>query len=178
MSFKEWLKPKPIPWRQTLNALILMCLCIFMGFITGFYAGTGMLPTLTENKSITPPNITKASIIDVQNTLTEIDFPEYAEGYNCVDFAWQATRALAWAGQPSAIVAVQFETGPNHALLLVATTDEGWVFIEPQAEIITRPTIGGLYDGRRIVTMKVLVMRWVDYQEWQKAPVFEEIENE
>lgn len=178
MNFKEWLKPKHVNKKQTLSFMAITCLCLVVGFVAGYYEASGMLPIFTKAETIGVPEMTKPTITEVQTTLEELPDRKYEVGYNCVDFAWEAFRALAWEGQPSAIVMVTFEEGKNHALLLVATTDQGWVFIEPSAGMMIRPRVGGVFNGKTIASMKVLVMRWVDYMEWQQNPIFEEIVNE
>ncbi|KKN26129.1 hypothetical protein LCGC14_0877740, partial [marine sediment metagenome] len=146
---REILKPKPINWRMTISTLMLLLVSMFTGFISGFYFGTGTLPTFNTAESVLVPEATTTTLPDVQTTLSEVDFSEYGFGYNCVDFAWEAMRALAWQGQQAAIVVLLFSEPPYDALLLLPTEDKGWIFIEPQlGATVVKPRVGGLYNGK------------------------------
>lgn len=169
---------KPIPIRQTIANLAMVGLCMFVGFVSGFYAGTGMLPTFTQSKAIVPEEMSVTTLEATQSAIKGITLKDYEEGYNCVDFAWDAMRQLAWEGQPSAIVALDLEPDPNHSLLLVPTEDEGWVFIEPQAGVVVKPRVDGMYQGRKIVAIRVLKIVWIPIDEFIENPVFEEVKNE
>ncbi len=161
--------------RQSISILVVMCAFTFLGFVSGFYFGTGMLPTFTKTEGVLVPETTTTTLTDVQTTLSEVDFPEYEFGYNCVDFAWAAMRQLAWSGQPAAIVTIMYEEEPYHALVLTATEDEGWVFIDTQTGAVVKPYVGGHYSGRVIIAIKVLTLVWVPIDEFVQSPIFEEI---
>ncbi len=169
---------EPVNLKRSMGILVTVCLCLLLGYIAGFYSGTGLLPDFTpsdEDDTIVTPKGLTTTLTDIQVTLEEAPDEEYAFGYNCVDFAWDAMRELAWKGQPSAMVLLMFEEEPHHALLLVPTTDEGWLFIEPQAGIVVKPRVGGLYSGRTITAIKIKTTIWVPLDEFIRNPVFMEV---
>lgn len=178
MRLKDFFKPKPVDWKQSTYLVIMVCICLFTGYIGGFYKGTGTLPNFAlfpEDATVATPKGLTTTLTDIQVTLEEAPDEEYAFGYNCVDFAWDAMRQLAWKGHPSAMVMLMFEELPNHALLLVPTTDKDWLFIEPQAGIVVKPRVGGLYNGRTITEIKIMTIVWVSLDEFIETPVFEEV---
>ena len=162
--------------KRTLATLGLVCICMFAGFISGYFAGTGTLPSLHESKAIAPPEISQTTAATSSTAVSKIDFPKYQEGWNCVDFAWQAARQLAWKGQPAAIVALEFEEGLGHTILLVPTIDAGWIYMEPQTGDIVKPRVSGLYGGRKIVQIRVLKLVWTPIDKFLENPIFEEVE--
>lgn len=177
MNIKEWLKPKPINWKQALSTLVLMCICVVSGYFAATYVLVGSLPNLHQSKSITSPEMSIATLDEVQLTINELTDREYEEGYNCFNFSWDAVSLLAWEiGQPATIVSIEFEEGPNHAIIIVPTTDNGWIMIEPQANIIVKPHVGGIYDGRKVTAIRVMTTVWTPIDEFIENPVFEEVE--
>lgn len=172
---KQWFALKPIPRKQAIYILMMIFVCFSLGCLTGYVAATGTLPTFSQSESIAPLEATKPSLIEVQTILRSMPERNYEFGYNCVDFAEEASRALAWQGYSSTTAGIEFDIGPNHALLLVPTTDEGWIFIDPQAGLVVRPVVDGILDGRTITAIRILKMVWIPVDEFSANPMFEEI---
>jgi len=169
------LKPKPVDPKVLIRIAVIMTICGTLGFIFGYYVGTGLFPQFTPAESIAPPESARVNLAEVQVLLDDspIGEKEYTRGYNCVEFAWDAMRILSWEGQPAAIVALELNPGPNHAILLVPTKDEGWIFIDPQINAVVKPCVGGLYSGKKVVAMRVMQLTWIPLDEFIEDPVFE-----
>lgn len=142
----------------------LITLSLFTGFLSGHYHGTGTFPL--PERGVPMPAVSAVSLTDAQLSLEPVKSREYREGYTCVDFAWDAMRLLRWEGTESVIVLLTLDPEPNHALLLVPTADMGWVFIEPQTGLQTKPQVGGRYFGRRITAIQVLQFTTVSLEEF------------
>lgn len=142
----------------------LITLSLFTGFLSGHYHGTGTFPL--PERGVSTPAISEASLMEAQLSLAPMKEREYAEGFNCVDFAWEAMRVLRWAGKESEIALLVLEPSPNHALLLVPTADAGWVFVEPQSGLQTKPQVGGRYFGRTITAIHILQFTTVSLEEF------------
>ena len=143
---------------------IVAIAAIGVGFTLGFYEGTGLLPSFTGSSgeiALPPADLTVVTAIEVEDTVSELQDKDYGEGYNCVDFAWEAMRLLRWNGQASMIVRLDLTPDPDHAILLVPTEDKGWIFIEPQTGKEVTPAVGGKYANlQTIESMQVLIMSW------------------
>jgi len=140
--------------------------CILTGFAAGFTYGTGnsALTLIIPAKSIAPPQEVATTKLDnVTTVLNTQPKRPYREGYNCMDFAWDAMRALQWKGQPSAIVRLGYFDGTGHTVLIVPTADKGYQFIEPQTSETIRPQVGSIYDGKEIVNMTILEFQWKSF---------------
>lgn len=173
-------KPKKVKmsgWR-VLNLCIAMVMIFLVGVVAGFYSGTGTFPNLllsAHEDVITPELAVETSAEDLTEALVEdkVDNEVYREGFNCVDFAWNAMRSLQWSGIQSTIVRLSFTDGTQHAILLVATSDRGWLYVDPQTDSsIIRPVVGGYFFDRKIESIDVLVMGWFDIQEFYDYPEF------
>jgi len=159
-------------WLPVLNAnalkilgtfLMGAVLCAVVGFALGFSYGTGQsVATLIKPKeSIPVPTTIVANSLDTVTTvLDEQPKVAYQEGYNCVDFAWSAMRALQWKGQMSAIVRLGFEDGSGHTVLVVPTSDKGYQFIEPQTGQVIHPEVGAKYNNMTVANMTILEFTW------------------
>lgn len=142
----------------------LITLSLFTGFLSGHYHGTGTFPL--PERGISMPVVSEVSLVNAQLSLEPMKAREYQEGYTCVDFAWDAMRLLRWEGKESVIALLILDPEPNHALLLVPTADKGWVFIEPQTGLQTKPQVGGRYFGRKIAAIHVLQFTTVSLEEF------------
>lgn len=144
------------------------------GMVAGWYMGTGTMPTFTTASSTLPPEITTTTLDNVSSAIQEdrTDKLTYREGWNCIDYAWTVMRGLQWQGIPSSIIALTYENGTRHAILAMPTSDKGWVCFDPQSDARVNPQVGGHYQGKRIIKMEVLVMEWVDMEQFKNAPTF------
>lgn len=137
-----------------------------LGYLGGYYAATGIFPQLfSVSESIAPPTeLTTVTASEVVETLIPLRDREYTEGYNCVDYAWEGMRLLRWQGQASVIVRLDLDPDPDHAILLVPTEDEGWIFIEPQTGTRVYPTVGGHYQiYQAILGIEIMVVDWIPF---------------
>lgn len=167
--------------RQTAAAIgslvVLIMVAGFMGFVAGYYEGTGIWPSFQQGEPALPPiDVPAMTSTEIAGAVAEIPMPEYGEGYNCVDFAWAAMRHLQWQGQIAGIVRLDLDPDPDHAVLLVATDDDGWVFMEPQTGQQIKPHVGGKWaSGQTITGIYVMAIDWVPLDEyvageWQDPP--------
>lgn len=168
MSFKD------SKWFRLISMVIVIGLVFSNGILAGWYLGTGSLPQIGQSVSTLPPDITNRSLTEVSDMLKEDKTNElpYGEGWNCVDYAWTVMRSLSWQGINSAIIGLHYEDGTRHALLAIPTTDSGWVAIDPQSDGKVNPTVGGYYNGKRVARIEVLIMQWVDIEEFKDGPTF------
>jgi hypothetical protein len=160
----KWFRKPTKLGLRILGIFMIASICsVLTGFAAGFSYGTGhsALTLIIPSESIAPPSdVAATDLNDVTTVLSEQPKASYQEGYNCVDFAWAAMRALQWKGQPSAIVRLGFADGMGHTVLIVPTADKGYQFIEPQNNSIVHPVVGGVYDGQYIVNMTILEFTW------------------
>lgn len=157
--------------------IIMAVLLLGNGFSLGFWMATGESPIsmLRQGESYAPPaNVQSVDLVELTDILAEDDTSEevYREGYNCVDYAWEVMRILQWEGIDSGIIAITFEDGGSHAILIVPTEDKGWQFIDPQSDKVVDPHIGGYYNGKRIEKIEVMVLEWIDIIEFTGNPAF------
>jgi hypothetical protein len=149
---------------KIMSIFMIATVCsVLTGFAAGFTYGTGnsAITLIIPAKSALPPMIVATSNLDnVTTTLSTQPKQPYRDGYNCMDFAWSAMRALQWKGQPSAIVRLGYPDGTGHTVLIVPTADKGYQFIEPQNNETIHPGVGGIYDGKMIVNMTILEFTW------------------
>lgn len=171
-----------ISLRQVILWGLVLVLSHFTALAGGFYMGTGTFPDWTgsESKPILVPDLAVSSSTDVDRVLKEdaTDSVPYQEGWNCVEYAWSAMRALQWGGIPSGIVRLSYEDGTYHAILITPTDDKGWIFIDPQTDAEVKPKLGGMYGDKRIVSMHIMIMSWVDILEFYDSPEFGIIEED
>ena len=122
---------------QILAILVVMALVGFTGFSFGYYRATVMMPIGNGGQAIMPPeHLMVATASEALATIQELQDKQYEQGYNCLDYAWDVMRLLNWKGIPAVIVRLDLEPDPDHAIVIVPTEDEGWVFIEPQTNSI------------------------------------------
>jgi len=148
--------------RKALQVVLVLFCVGWLGYIVGFSSAVGGLSFGTGSESIAPPaDITKATLAEVTDTIESVAQMEYREGFNCLDFAWEGMRQLHWAGQLATVARLDLEPGPDHAVLLIPTTDKGWVLIEPQTGKRIYPTAGGKYiDFTSIEGVYVMRLEW------------------
>lgn len=128
---------------------------------------------------ILPEGMTNITLNQLSARLEADDISEreYRYGYNCIDFAWDTYRELCWQGVNSGIVGVRFEDGTSHAMIIVPTSDKGWVLIDPQNDSVVKAGIGDKYQGKRIVDFKVLVLHWQRIEDFKDMPAFEVVDE-
>ena len=142
---------------------------LWVGFTAGFYYGTGTVPTLYSSDAVMVPQIAvETTAQEVSDTVAPMRDKEYGEGYNCVDFAWEAMRLLQWQGIRAAIVRIALDPGPDHAVLLVPTEDRGWIFVEPQTGQEVKLRVGGKWAGLQTITgLYVMHMEWKSLADYE-----------
>lgn len=152
---------------KVIGIFMIATVCsVLTGFAAGFSYGTGdsAITLFIPAKSVAPPaEISTTKLDNVTSVLVEQPKQVYREGYNCMDYAWDAMRALQWEGQPSAIVRLGFTGGLGHVVILVPTEDKGYQFIEPQNGEVIHPDLGGIYQGKMITNMTILEFTWVPF---------------
>ena len=63
---------------------VVILACGALGFIAGYYQGTGVIPTWKGSESIAPPSdLSIVTIIEAEQTLSVLQDKEYGNGYNC-----------------------------------------------------------------------------------------------
>lgn len=166
--------------RRSIVAVVIVALLLGNGFLWGFYTGTGESPMMLFQSpvSYTPPDLEAPSLDKLADVLAEDDTSEqeYREGFNCVDYAWTLMRALHWQGISSSIIGITFEDGTSHAVLLVPTEDKSWQFIDPQGDTTVSPKVGSYYNGKKIESIQVMVLNWVDIMEFTDNPDYGDVE--
>lgn len=167
--------------RAIISLAVMLLACGALGFIGGYYQGTGVIPSLRGSESIAPPaDLSTVTIIEAEQTLSVLRDKEYGDGYNCVDYAWDAMRLLRWQGQASVIIGLDIDDDPDpdHAILLVPTEDKGWVFVEPQTgKEIAVVFIGGRYVGQTIKAIEVMTIGWIPIDNYMEAMTGTEVND-
>lgn len=157
--------------------LFLLFIGVVLGFGIGFEYGTGIPVTslfATGESVATPTDITRHTTADARSTMKEaLQNKTYGPGYNCLDYAWTAMRALNWDSQPAAIAALTYDDGTGHALILTATEDDGWIFLDPRTGMLIKPTIGGKLMDHTVTGINILTVHWVPTESFKKDPTFE-----
>lgn len=149
-----------------------------LGFGAGFEFGTGLpittLFTSHDKDVAVPENITVKTTEEAKQVVEEaVKGLTYDVGYNCLDMAWDSMRSLNWDGQPGAIAGVIFEDGTGHALVLTATSNDNWIFLDAESGAKVTPVPGGYLNGKKIVSVEIMVIHWVEFSDFVESPVFE-----
>lgn len=150
---------------RSVITIALIALSLTVGFLVGHFYGTGTFPA-SAGRGIRPPEAVNATLGDVQAVLTPLKEQEYRDGFNCVDFAWEAMRTMRWQGYEALIIVLELDPEPHHAVLLVPTKDEGWSFLDPQCNCTIKPSVGGRYYDRTITAIYVLQLDLVNIEEF------------
>lgn len=156
--------------RQLIGIATVGLAMLLSGFLSGFFYGTGELPSWwQEPTSYLPPE--HQSGIDLNTVSAAIaedktNEQAYRPGWNCLDYAWATMRALSWQGIPCYITALQYEDGTNHAVLAIPTNDEDLVWYDPQADIKIEPEVGTIYQGKRVVGLQIMTIEWLTLDEF------------
>ena len=151
---------------RSIVTVALVALSLAVGFLIGHVYGTGTFP-LAQTQQIRMPDAASVTLHETQTVLEPLREQEYREGYTCLDFAWEAMRAMRWQGYETLIVVLELDPEPHHAVLLVPTTDEGWIFMDPQCGgCPLKPAVGGKYFNRTITGIYVLQMELVEIEEF------------
>ena len=155
------------PIKNSTGVLITLAGCSFfsvvIGMILGFHWGTGIWP-FTESQVILPPatsNMTTAADVNTFLASDNTSDYEYKEGFNCVESALMAARSAVWQGIPAGVCKLNFQSGVGHMMLIFPTSDQGWVFVEPQSDSVVHPIIGGVYFGERVTGIDILQLSWI-----------------
>jgi hypothetical protein len=157
-------------------SILLIAIIGTYGFAIGFRVGTGEYPTLAMLKAqpaVVLPVIPEArdlATIKVflgNDTTDEMDYD--VNEYNCLDYAWTVMRRMTLDGIDARIARVSFVDGDDkHAILLIPTTDKGWILVEPMADEVLNIKIGRFYlngiGWRVIKAIDVLDYNWVDIE--------------
>lgn len=151
-----------------LTTLLFVALAFGIGFVAGFDHATGSIGMgfFGGTSYSVPDDIAKRSYAEAEATIAPVANMEYTEGFNCLDFAWEAMRLLHWNGQLAMIVQLDLDPDPNHAVIIVATSDEGWVFFEPETGARIYPTVGGYYLDARIEGVYVMGISWTSMEQY------------
>ena len=141
------------------------------GFLGGYYDASGEMPRwFAESRYILPEMLDSGQTIEDVAEFIEEDKTneneEYLEGFNCVDYTMAVQRASQWQGLISVIVLVEYDEIPHHAVLGFPTVDKGFVFYETQTDKEVDLAVGKIYNGRRIVDLKIMTVVWVPLDEW------------
>lgn len=151
--------------KATVHIAVLIAICVFLGYLFGFLDATGGIPWLASAGSESvglPSDITRLTAPEAEQTLEPLHDKTYGEGYNCLDYAWEAMRLLHWNGQLAMIARLDLTPDPDHAVIIVPTTDEGWVFFEPQTGERIYPAPGGKYvNFANIEGVYVMGLSWM-----------------
>jgi len=115
------------------------------------------LPTQSENYTSEDVGV----FMETDNT----ELNKYDTGFNCVEYALLLARSAHWQGLPAQVISLEYEEGVGHMILVFATEDEGWLFIEPQTGNRIYPEVGKIYNGRRVEDMMILQTRWIKFEE-------------
>lgn len=142
--------------------VVVIGVALWLGFMAGFYHATGGLPMgIGQGESIVPPGIETRTGAEARQAIEPLQTEQYRDGFNCLDYAWAGMRLLHWTGQTAMIVRLDLEPGPDHAVLIVPTSDEGWIFLEPQTGARIYPAVGGTYrDFTAIEGVYVMRLEW------------------
>lgn len=62
--------------------------------------------------------------------------------YNCMDFSWDTMRSLNAQGVEARILVITYSNGSKHAVVIIPTSDKGWVVVEPQSDEVIDPEVG------------------------------------
>lgn len=175
------MKVKSSKFVTIISLAVVIAACGALGFIAGYYQGTGVIPTFKGSESIAPPaDLSTVTIAEAEQTLSVLQGKEYGDGYNCVDYAWDSMRLLRWQGQSSVIIGLDIDDDPDpdHAILLVPTEDKGWVFVEPQTgKQIKVVVIGGRYAGQTINAIEVMTIGWIPLDNYMEAMAGTEVND-
>lgn len=150
---------------RSVVTVVLIALSLAVGFLVGHFYGTGTFP-IGQTQRIPLPETVSATLQDTRTVLEPLREQEYREGYTCLDFAWEAMRAMRWQGYETLIAVIELDPEPHHAVLLVPTADEGWTFIDPQCSCPIKPVVGGKYQDRTVTRIYVLQLELVDIEEF------------
>lgn len=137
-----------------------------LGAVFGYYQGTGELPFLQPVAILPEVTNSTTTLVDVKGFLerdktSEID---YGDNFNCVEFALLVARNAHWSGLPADPARLLFQDGSSHMILVFPTKDEGWIFVDPQNDLVIHPRIGSIYSGKRIVEIDTLRCRWIPFE--------------
>lgn len=151
--------------KEILAILLTFCVCGLL--IIAYNARNNS--TVSGGLSFALPDTVILPLSEIRDIIRTDE--ESRKGYNCVEFAMDASRRLRWAGQLSATVAVEFDEGPGHIILLVPTSDAEWVFIDPKTLRVLKPVVGGSLSGKEITQLLVRTETWIPLEEFVADPV-------
>lgn len=177
MQILKWLKrleeasgPKKTKGQQIavgLAMLVAMLGSAGLGAFFEFYTGTvGRIPSMQAKVIVPEVPETETTLVEVRRYLErdKTDEIEYKEGFNCYDSVLLTKRNADWEGILAIPAALIYEDG-GHAILLFPTTDGGWIFVEPQEDLVIYPRVGQFYRGKKVIRIDWYEGRWVPFME-------------
>lgn len=159
--------------------LMLLTLSAILGYSVCYQDVTGvpitkLLTQFTQEKQESvglSGNITVKTLEEARQVVEEaVKDRDYGPGYNCLDYVWSGMRALHWDGQPAAIVGLLYESGKGHTLILTAVKDKNWVFLDAQTGAEVYPIPGGYMGDEKIASIRILVLHWVELEDYLANP--------
>ena len=156
------------------SLLSLLTLGLLAGYFAGYYEAVGTyprIPMIAVEELPMPPEIltTQQTFEDVSDFIADdiVDKEPFEEGMNCVDYALIVARNAHWKGLGAQVVKLEFEAGFDHAMLIFPTSDQGYIFMEPQTDkVFDVMRVGDTYDARLITSVDVLSFYWIPIEEY------------
>jgi len=149
---------------------LLLCVGLTAGYVAGYHQAIGVYP-FTPKTTVMPPATAMIgqTFEDVGSFIAEdiTNKEPYQEGMNCVDYALVVARNAQWKGLEADVIRLDFVTGASHAMLLFVTADQGYIFLDPQTDMVFDVMkVGQLYDSREITGVYILMFVWTPLDEY------------
>ena len=87
----------------------------------------------------------------------------YKQGFNCVEFGLLMARNAAWHNIEAEVFRTVHESGLQHMVLGFYSSEEGWVFVDPQTDKILDLGLGKIYLGSKVIAIDRLVCNWSQF---------------
>lgn len=142
----------------TFVGIVMIVGSTFLGYSLGYFEGTGLIPFIPEAKAELPPEMKATTVKEVDNFLetNDVSMDEYDIGFNCVEFTLLQARNAHWEGIPAAVVRINLTGETNHMIIGFPIKDTGWLFVEPQENLVVKPRVGGDWLGEKITGLYYL----------------------
>jgi len=143
-----------------------------LGWNMGYHEGTGVWPSSKVAQVVTPEvdaEVTGAQVRDFMAREGPTLRETYGEGFNCFESAVLFVRQAHWGGMPAGLMRISYGDVTDHAILAIFTTDEGWMFIDPQTGTYLKLQIGGDFCGHTITGLWWMKLIW-EPVEWEDMP--------
>lgn len=178
MRLRKWLRwlregfgpPVKYTVRQQIfrGATFLLYLSFYslMIWTLGYSDGTGTLPFISHIDTGFPEVVSEASAEDVQDFIEndDTDLTRYGEDINCVEYAWLLARQARWEGLEAWAIGLDFSEDSGHLILGFPTNTGEWIFVNPATDAIIHPRVGGEWEGRTIIEMRILRLVWMPFE--------------